>query len=106
MTDEISTQLECLPHCKMCMLNALHMSTSSDRVLLMFNAVLSARVLQASLDAQTILKLQLQDMDMLKEKVQSYKVTRQQMQQQATLIAELRYRVHTHAALMSALVPS
>lgn len=56
-----------------------------------------ARVLQASLDAQTVLKLQLQDMDMLKEKVQSYKVTRQQMQQQATLIAELRCRVHTHA---------
>ena len=50
-----------------------------------------ATMLQASLEAQAALKLQLQDVEWLKREVTSNKSTHLQLQQQATLIAELRY---------------
>lgn len=45
---------------------------------------------QTSLHAQATLKLQLQDMDGLKDQVRNSNSNRQQLQQQAALIAELR----------------
>lgn len=47
-------------------------------------------IVQVSLDAQATLKVQLQDMDVLKEQVRNSNSNRQQLQQQAALIAELR----------------
>ena len=49
-----------------------------------------ATMLQASLEAQAALKLQLSDVEWLKREVKNNKSTRLQLQQQATLIAELR----------------
>lgn len=63
-----------------------------------------ATILQASLEAQAALKLQLNGVEWLKQEVKNNKSMRLQLQQHATLIAELRYsndmRLHTLCLLL------